>query len=414
MSDHAKSVQELIDVLGKHKGWRELLASSVRDACVKVKEKLSADQKRRFKILPNGEPMVWPDGDTPVDETLEKYYRFLDSYVRWKPTEKGHDEHVDECLFQLARFYWLIDQPDGLELQQHVEAHEAKGNAFTRWLVDFAKDWGSFLNTSESLTRENLLSFYDDPTFNVLEYVGSLEPRKGESRKHLDKRRWAEAQVTWKSFNQFFSRETKPGLRPVAGMFDDRIICAPADFTFKMKTRIGNDSRITVKQTHTYSVIDLLDNSPYRDRFKGGLFMHSFLSTFDYHRFRSPVRGTVLECRKIEAEVYLGVAITSDLRIDPTDETGYQFSQTRGLIIWDSPVGLVAALPMGMAQVSSVNMTAVEGAYLNKGEEFGYFLFGGSDMVLLFEAGSEVTITSAPGIHTNAGMCIGEVIRSTV
>ncbi len=416
MSEHSKIVQELKGILEKHEGWKELLASSVRDACVKAKEKLSADQQRRFKLMPDGSSMTWPDGNTGVSATLEAYYDFLDQFVRWVPTERGHDEHVGECLFQLARFYWFVDQPDGLELQQHVGSHEAKGNAFTRWLVDFANDWGSFLNTSESLTKDSLLSFYDDPLFNVLEYVGSVEEPPGAhwSKEKLDNERWREAQATWKSFNQFFSRETKPGLRPVAGMFDDRIICGPADFTFKMKTRISDDSKITVKGTHTYSVIDLLDGSPYRDRFKGGLFMHSFLSTFDYHRFRSPVRGTVLESRPIQAEVYLGVEISQDFTLDPTDETGYQFSQTRGLIIWDSPVGLVAALPMGMAQVSSVNMTAVEGAYLNKGEEFGYFLFGGSDMILLFEAGSDVVITSAPGIHTNAGMAIGEVIRSTV
>jgi hypothetical protein len=41
-------------------------------------------------------------------------------------------------------------------------------------------------------------------------------------------------------------------------------------------------------------------------------------------------------------------------------------------------------------------------------------MFGGSDMILLFEAGSDVVITAAPKIHTNAGMCIGEVIRPTV
>ncbi len=430
-SVHSKGVRELIEVLEKHEGWKEKLAASVKDACFKVKHKLTLPQQMRFQLLPDGKTLMdWPEENTSVDETLEKYYQFLDSYVTWKPTERGHDEHVDECLFQLARFYWLIDQPDGLELQQHVEAHEAKGNAFTRWMVVFAKDWGSFLSTSKSLIREDLLSFYDDPTFNVLEYVGSVEPRPGESAEHLADRRWEQAQVTWKSFNQFFSRETKPGLRPVAGMFDDRIICAPADFTFRMKARIDDDSRITVKQTHTYSVLDLLDDSLYRERFKGGLFMHSFLSTFDYHRFRAPVRGTVLECRTIQGEVYLGVdlrldatarkqpagqeASHPDLMLHVTDETGYQFSQTRGLIIWDSPIGLVAALPMGMAQVSGVNMTAVVGAYLNKGEEFGYFLFGGSDMILLFEAGSGVTITSAPKIHTNAGMCIGEVVPSTV
>ena len=71
-SEHGKSVRELIEILEKHEGWKELLASSVRDACVKAKEKLSPDQQRRFDVLPDGKPMDWPDGDTPVAETLEK------------------------------------------------------------------------------------------------------------------------------------------------------------------------------------------------------------------------------------------------------------------------------------------------------------------------------------------------------
>ena len=94
---------------------------------------------------------------------------------------------------------------------------------------------------------------------------------------------------------------------------------------------------------------------------------------------------------------------------DAPDEAGYEFTQTRGLIVLDSPVGLVAILPIGMAQVSSVNMVAVEGAYLNKGDEFGYFLFGGSDIIMLFEEKSDVVMTAAPGIHYNTGMCVGEV-----
>lgn len=52
----------------------------------------------------------------------------------------------------------------------------------------------------------------------------------------------------------------------------------------------------------------------------------------------------------------------------------------------DSPeVGLVALLPIGMAYVSSVNLTPEPGARLRKGGEFGYFLFGGSDIVMLFQ-----------------------------
>ena len=54
-------------------------------------------------------------------------------------------------------------------------------------------------------------------------------------------------------------------------------------------------------------------------------------------------------------------------------------------MVLDSPVGLVACLPIGMDVISSVNFSVDEGDYLNKGDEFGNFLFGGSDMIMLFE-----------------------------
>ncbi len=67
------------------------------------------------------------------------------------------------------------------------------------------------------------------------------------------------------------------------------------------------------------------------------------------------------------------------------DGTGYQFTQERGLMVLDSPVGLVALLPIGMDFISSCNFSVDLGNYLNKGDEFGYFLFGGSDLIMLFE-----------------------------
>ncbi len=45
----------------------------------------------------------------------------------------------------------------------------------------------------------------------------------------------------WQTFNQFFAREINPGMRPVAGMFDDDITVSPADSTFKAKFKIGSD-----------------------------------------------------------------------------------------------------------------------------------------------------------------------------
>ena len=69
------------------------------------------------------------------------------------------------------------------------------------------------------------------------------------------------------------------------------------------------------------------------------------------------------------------------------DHPGYQFMQRRGCIIIDTegPNGLVAVLPIGMFQVSSVNLSVKTGDVVKKGEEISWFEFGGSDIVLVFE-----------------------------
>ncbi|MCB1699987.1 MAG: phosphatidylserine decarboxylase, partial [Halioglobus sp.] len=150
------------------------------------------------------------------------------------------------------------------------------------------------------------------------------------------------------------------------------------------------------------------------DRFRGGIFTHSFLNSIDYHRWHSPVQGQVLETRIIQGQTYLDIAVDQVLEdgkpvnhLSALDGTGYQFVQTRGLIVIDSPIGLVACLPMGMAQVSSVVITAEVGKTLHKGEELGYFQFGGSDFVMVFERASNVQLIGQAGVHVQQGSWIG-------
>ncbi len=138
--------------------------------------------------------------------------------------------------------------------------------------------------------------------------------------------------------------------------------------------------------------------------------MHSYLSAHDYHRFHVPVRGVVREVRKIPGQVILDVIKKEDGSLDMIDGTGYQFTQARGLIIIESPIGLVAVLPIGMGQVSSVNLTAEVGASLAKGEEFGYFTFGGSDIIVMFEK-DKVRITAQIDTHYNQGKKIATTIK---
>jgi phosphatidylserine decarboxylase len=225
----------------------------------------------------------------------------------------------------------------------------------------------------------------------------------------------------WKTFNQFFARSVKPGYRPIAAIADATVITSPADSVFIGQWEIRRDSAVTIKGLH-WSIEELLAGSPYQQRFANGLFCHAFLSPNDYHRQHAPVDGEVLEARVIPGQAYLHVVVdttpdrvngseprlVASRHLQARDEEGYQFAQARGLIVLDSPIGLVAVLPIGMAMVSSVVLTAEPGVTLRKGEEISYFQFGGSDVVMLFEARSNVSITAQLGVHYNVGTRIAQ------
>jgi hypothetical protein len=90
-------------------------------------------------------------------------------------------------------------------------------------------------------------------------------------------------------------------------------------------------------------------------------------------------------------KVFLNVQMTDEGQFDAPDgaDNGYEFNQSRGIVIVDSgdkTVGKIAIIPIGMAQVSGVDMyTELQGKTVVKGQEFGKFKFGGSDIIMLFE-----------------------------
>ena len=169
-----------------------------------------------------------------------------------------------------------------------------------------------------------------------------------------------------------------------------------------------------------WNIVDLLKDSDYGERFKGGKFMHAFLAPYDYHRQHAPVRGKVLEAKVIPGMCYLEVIASPDengpegqmklemrRKLEAPDDPGYQFMQARGLILIDNPeIGLVAVLPIGMCQVSSVVLSVNVGDEIEKGDEISYFQLGGSDIVVVFEARSNVTITAKEDEPYNFGQQI--------
>ena len=335
-------------------------------------------------------------------KTLDDYFDWCESNLHWVPKE---DPEGDVVYQHVTMFYFLLDQPPVKELQTPIIPSQLKGNVMppltplSEWMRRFVISLGMWMDTPESLDEAAVKSYYDSPRYNMGDYK---VPKGG-----------------WKTFNQFFARDKKPGYMPIAAINDDHVITSPADSTNDGQWEVNAESKVNVKGLE-WSIEELLEGSAYKDDFAGGIWIHQFLNTTDYHRQHACVGGKVLEAREIQGVVYLGVTtepIPGDekgrvrivrRKLVAEDEAGYQFLQTRGLIVIQSSIGKVAILPMGMAQVSSIVVTCEPGTVLRKGEEISYFQFGGSDIVVVFERQSNVNITAQPGVHYRTGTKIAE------
>jgi phosphatidylserine decarboxylase precursor len=369
-----KVVQELIDLIEVNQ-WGDKFEQAVINA--------------RAKNIPQIQHI----------KNFQDFLTWLNELLYWIPTD---DYPGKEIYNRLCEFHFIFGQHPVLELQNKVIPYDQAPplTPFSAWMVRYIKTLGEFLDTPESLTPESLASFYQSPNYNMDDYIC---PHGG-----------------WRTFNQFFARNYKPGMRPIAALCDQSIIVSPADAIFKGQWEIRANSHITIKNMH-WKVDELMEGSPYKNRFTNGVFMHSFLNTTDYHRQHTPVGGKVLEARVIPGQTYLEVdailiedgldnsfSLKGERRFEIFDNPGYEFAQARGLVVLDTPIGLVAVLPMGMSQVSSVIITAEVGATLRKGEEISYFQFGGSDIVMLFEAASNVSFTAQPDVHYKQGTKIAQ------
>jgi phosphatidylserine decarboxylase len=336
--------------------------------------------------------------------TLEAYLRWISDLLHWVPSENVTGTEVNNLV---AKFHFILNQPPVLALQNPIDPHHAAQplTPLSAWMVRYADAMGDFLDTPASLTEASLKTFMDSPNYNMGDY---LLPHGG-----------------WRTFNQFFARHFKPGLRPVAAVCDPHVIVSPADSQFAGQWEIRTNSQVTVKSLH-WRVSELLEGSPYADCFRNGQFMHAFLSPTDYHRLHAPLAGRVLESRVIPGQVYLEVSaepiegdagqrrrLRAHRGLCSPDNAGYQFAQARGLVVLETAIGLVAVLPIGMCQVSSVIMTAEQGVTLRKGEEIAYFQFGGSDVIMLFEARSNVSFTAETGAHYKMGTRVAQAYPVT-
>lgn len=385
-------IRKLRDVVEREHGLADLLERSLKQA------RQSAEAELRPELF---EALEWPTD-------LGEYEDYLKRFVRWVPRQSDAkawqqiepaQRQAKEVSDRTAHFFFLVDQ----ELECGAAPQGSK--AFRGWMTEFSRQWGSFLDTVDSFSSETLQSFIDfAPEYRVHESLIDGKPNMPSG---------------WLTFNQFFARELNGGLRPIAEPTSNLLVTSPADCVFQRAYDIGADSNIppvTLKGVNTFgNVKQLIEGSAYSESFGGGTFVHYMLKPNSYHRYHLPVSGLVKEAFNISGQVFMQVSLDGhEFKSSDSATTGYEFFQNRGVVTIDTSasnsddIGVVAVIPVGMAHVSSVILTAIEGKQMAKGEEFGYFQFGGSDIIMLFQEGVDPQVDTSEGYRlfgTPAARC---------
>lgn len=278
---------------------------------------------------------------------------------------------------------WTMGTPAGFAAYRDSRVNGA--------LKAVLREWCGFLNTPASLYVLN-----DSPQgwmcAKARADVGMEQFQHDPTDRH-----WG-----FTSWNDFFARRLAEGARPVAAPDDDSVIVSACESTpYGLRTGVKQRDRFWLKG-QPYSLADMLDNDESVAGFVGGTVYQAFLSATNYHRWHSPVAGTVVRARVVDGTYYSEAdSVGEDATESPNSQSYLAHVATRAIVVIraDNPaIGLMAFIAVGMSEVSSCVIDVRPGQHVDKGEELGYFQFGGSTHCLVFRPGviAEVNIQAIP------------------
>ncbi len=371
---HTEAVNALIKICDENEEIRHLLQQSISQAA-----------------------SINPDRDYNPAQTLTEFYDFVDRNVRCLPWDVMIHPAITpygRSLFGRADqgvgyFWFVVDQP--------LEELKGRGffyptvefvEPFATWLTTYSNCWGDWLSTTESWNEEYYRLVANDPDWGLT---------KG----------WYGEGNQWTTFNEFFARKlVSPDVRPIA----DTEVVSPADAWAKGTWHIDDNNQLVypadvqIKTAKISDIAQLLGNDcPYKEAFAGGTLTHTFLDVNCYHRYHAPVDGKLVDLRTIPGVAAGGGYTLWDNQSKLyyyVNDMGFQMVETRACAIIDTEqYGLVAMLPVGMSQICSVNWipSLQVGQSLKRGDEMGFFQFGGSDIVMIFQKKVDVDI-----VHDNS------------
>lgn len=195
----------------------------------------------------------------------------------------------------------------------------------------------------------------------------------------LDAEEFVRSPDEFESFNEFFYRKLKPSARPIDS--SDRSVVFPADGRHLCVADISKSDGLFIKG-ETFDLPTLLDDSELAAEFACGSLVLSRLCPVDYHRFHFPVSGVAGDSRLINGPLYSvnPIALSQNIQFLAENKRCVTVLNT-------DTVGKVLLLEIGATCVGSICQTYESGEAVTKGDEKGYFRFGGSSTITIFAPG---------------------------
>lgn len=252
-----------------------------------------------------------------------------------------------------------------------METEEVYGEAFLRW---------TYGNPIGALA---LNAFVKRPFFSAW-YGRQMSTAKSAARiapfiqnYGLDAAEFAVSPEGFKSFNEFFYRKLAAGARPVDP--DGTSIVFPADgrhLGFQQASAIAG---VFVKG-QKFDLAALLGDAELAEKYAAGTLVLSRLCPVDYHRFHFPADGTPGPTRLIDGPLFSVSPLALRQRLS------YLWTNKRTIThLRTEHIGTVLMLEVGATCVGTIEQTYESGKPVEKGAEKGFFAFGGSSTITIFE-----------------------------
>lgn len=205
----------------------------------------------------------------------------------------------------------------------------------------------------------------------------------------------------FKSFNDFFIRKLKPNSRKID--IRQGVLSSPADGKVFVLENINKDTKFFAKG-ESFTLEDFFQNKSLAKKYDNGIMFIIRLAPVDYHRFHFPASGIISKTKNIKGAYYSVSthAIRKNFRIFCENKRSYSTLFTDSFK--DVCIAEIAATMVG-----GIKQTYIPYTHVKKGDEKGYFYFGGSTVILLlqkqaFTIDKDLLENSKKGIETKIYM----------